>query len=247
MRNHSKTFTLTTAALLSAIVCVQAQVDSLLGSHGQQGISAAGIVVYDNLGTAANAATSQVNANNPIFGDSLNMTSGGTVNNIGLSLFNSASAPNTANSTIITGTTLVSFYDNTVPYAGGAISGALLGTANLAWDFTGNPLPGGFYVLGTFDISSLNIVVPKNILVTQQFTMGTGTSQRHGAVLLSDPVVGSSPANIYIKSTTSAEGLYTVGGFGQLAYFVDVVPEPASATLIGLGLSAVMLLRRNRR
>ena len=120
-----------------------------LSSHAQ-------VLVYDNLGTGATAGYSELNANNPTFGDELSLTSPGRLSALGLSLYNSTSGGNTG--AILTGTMLVNFYDNTTAYAGGTISNPLLGTASLNWDFTSSGgLAAGFFTTGTFDLSALNI------------------------------------------------------------------------------------------
>jgi len=195
-------------------------------------------IVYDNLETTPAASYSTANTNNPIFGDALNLTEGGRLTTFGCSLFNPPSIINPG--VISNGTMVVNFYDNTIAYSGGPISGSLLGTATLTWDFTGSGgLPPGYYATNTFDLSSLNINLTRNILVTQQFTEIAGTSTHSGVILMSDPIVGSSPTNFYIKADFLAEGLYTSGS-GQIAYQIAVNPSPAAAivalTVIGGGL-----------
>jgi len=200
-------------------------------------------VVYDNLGTTLNAAFSQANTAAPIFGDALNLTSGGTLGNFGLSLYNSSSSAGP----ILTGTTVVKFYDNTTAYAGGVLSNPLLGTATVTWDYTAEGgLAAGFYDVSTFDLSSYNITLTPNIFVTQQFTQTSGTGTRNGIIVFSDPTVGSSPSSLYIKSTATAEGLYTIGGFGQLGLSIELVPEPTTFALAGLGSAALMIFRRRK-
>jgi hypothetical protein len=173
-------------------------------------------VVYENLTGSPLAGYSEPNANNPIFGDALNLS------------------------------------HNTVPYAGGSLSTSdpLIASVNLTWDFTdGGGLAPGFFSTGTFDLTSLNINVPQNIFVTQQFTETTGTSTRNGVVLFPDPTIGSSPANVYISSSATAEGLYTFSANpNQFGYHIDlqVVPEPTAVALAGLGASALLILRRRK-
>src|SRR5580765_4882560 len=138
-------------------------------------------VVYENLGTAATAGYSEPNSNNPIFGDALGLTQGGHLSFVGLSLFNSTSGGNTGS--ILTGNMTLNIYNNTVPYAGGSLSASdpLIASVLLTWDFTpGGGLPAGFFSTATFDLTSLNITVPQNIFVTQQFTETSGTSTRNG-------------------------------------------------------------------
>lgn len=222
----------------AGVVAVCALVALALAVPGQ-----ASVLVYDNLATTAVAGTSQPNSNNPVFGDSLTLLQGGLLESVGLSLYNSSSGGNTG--IIQTGTMVVNFYDNTTPYTGGALSLPLLGTATLAWDFGADGLPAGYYSAATFDVSALNINLTQNILITQQFTQTAGTSTRNGVILFGDPTTGSSPNTVYLKSASTAEGLYTyTGNPGQFGYAITLVPEPASVALAGLGL--VALLRRRR-
>jgi hypothetical protein len=196
------------------------------------------------------AGYSEPNANNPVFGDALNLTQGGLLSHVGLSLFNSTSGGNTG--PILTGTMTLNIYNNTVPYAGGSLSSSdpLIASVNLTWDFTaGGGLPAGFFSTGTFDLSGLNINIPQNIFVTQQFTETTGTSTRNGVILFPDPTVGSSPANVYINSSATAEGLYTFSGNpNQFGYHIDIqtVPEPTSLAFAGLGAFGLLVSRRRK-
>ena len=105
------------------------------------GNASAQTIVYDSINTTATSGYSQPNSVNPIYGDELNLTQGGILSSITLSIYNSSSSGNVGS--ITNGTMLVRFYDNTVPYGGGALSSLpLLGTATLTWDFTsGGGLP----------------------------------------------------------------------------------------------------------
>ena len=207
----------------------------------------AGTVVYDNLSTTVLAAFSQPNADSPIFGDSLTLTQGGTLRSISLTLYNSSSGGNTG--TIQQGTFVVNFYDNSAPYGGGTLSNPLLGTATFGIDLTGvGGLPAGYYTTYTQDIFSYGIVVPTEVLVTQQFTQTAGDSLRQGVLLFSDAIIGSSPNTVYIKSASTTEGLYTFAGNpGQFGYTLEVegIPEP-TAMMVLIGGSFGILLRRRR-
>jgi len=207
------------------------------------------VVTYENLGNSAIAGYSEPMANNPIFGDALNMTQGGTLSSVGFSLFNSSSGGNTGS--IQAGTMVIKFYDNSVNYVSGPLSSLpLLGTATLSLDYSASPLSPGFFLTDSADISGLNISVPQNIFVTQQFTMTSGTSTRNGIALFSNPTVGSSPANVYISSSATPEGLYTFSGGNpnQFGYHIEltVVPEPSSLALAALGGAGVFMLHRRR-
>lgn len=207
------------------------------------------LLVYENLTGSALAGYSEPNVNNPIFGDALHLAQGGHLANVGLTLYNSNSGGNTG--AILAGTTTFKIYDNTVPYAGGSLSASdpLIASVVLNWSFSGAGMGVGLYAIGTFDLTSLNITVPQNIFVTQQFTLTSGTSTRNGVVLFPDPTVGSSPANVYISSSATAEGLYTFSGNpNQFGYHIDlqIIPEPSSFALTGLGAAALVIFRRRR-
>lgn len=201
-------------------------------------------VVYDNLATAPTAGFGDLNANNPIFGDTLNLTQGGSLSGVGVTLFNPNNADNLGS--ILTGSMVIKFYDNTVPYAGGALNNPLLGSATVTWDFTGiGGLQPGFYAPNFFDLTSLNINLPQHILVTQQFTQTSGTSIRNGAALLSNPTAGTSPNNVYLRSSAIPEGLYPVAGNpSQFGYQIQLVPEPSAFAFAGF--TTLLLLRRRK-
>src|SRR5436190_18341676 len=185
--------------------------------------SQAQIVAYDNLSGADIAGYSEPNGNNPIFGDFLTLSQSGVLSWLELTLFNSGVGGNIGY--ITNGTMVVRFYDNTVPYAGGAIVNPLLGEASVTWDFTGSGgLPPGAYSPGNFDLAASNIVLTRNILITQQFTETSGTSTRNGVAFFNNATVGSSPADFYLESTVNPEGFYTVST-GQVGYQVGVIPD----------------------
>jgi hypothetical protein len=203
--------------------------------------------VYDNLSTAPTRGFGDLNANNLIIGDSLNLTQGGHLSALGLTLFNPNDIDNLG-TVLFTGTMVVKFYDNTVPYVGGVLNNPLLGSATLNWDFTGlGGLHPGQFSPNYYDLTSLNIILPRNILITQQFTETSGTSIRNGAALYGNPTIGSSPDNIYIKASDINEGLYPVGGFlAQFGYQIQIVPEPTVLALAGLAASALLIIRRRK-
>lgn len=204
------------------------------------------VVVYENLSTPPTAGFGDLNANNPIFGDSLNLAQGGQLGVLGLTLFNPNNSDNTGS--ILTGSMIVNFYDNTVPYTGGALNIPLIGTATVTWDFTGiGGLHPGFYSPNSYDLTALNINLPQHILITQQFTETSGTSIRNGAALLSNPTTGSSPNNVFLSSSAISPGLYTItANPGQFGFHIEVVPEPGTFALASLIASALLIARRRK-
>jgi len=205
-------------------------------------------LVYDNLQTAPTAGFGDLNSNNPIFGDSLNLTQGGKLSVLGLTLFNPNNPDNLGS--ILTGSMVVKFYDNTVPYAGGALNNPLLGTATVTWDFTGiGGLQPGFFAPNSYNLTSLNINLPLHILVTQQFTETSGTSIRNGIALMSNPTTGTSPNSVFLSSAAISPNLYNINGGlnpGQIGFHIELVPEPTALALAALGACALLVFRRRK-
>lgn len=208
-------------------------------------VPASAQVAYSNFGTNLQSGVGDANDPRPIIGDSLTLAKGGTLSTFGCAVSNMP-YPGNAGS-VLAGTMVVKFYDNTIPYVAGDLSlQPLLGSATLNWDFTGlGGMPVGTYFPQQFDMSSFNITLPTEVLVTQQFTMTAGTSTRQGSVFLSAPTVGSSSNKVYMKSASVPEGLYNSPPSGaQVAYHIEVVPAPGAATLLGV---AGLLAARRRR
>jgi hypothetical protein len=189
---------------------------ALFSSYGQV------TVVYDSLDTAPTTGVSDSSSGgSPIHGDTLTLSLPGTLGNFGISLYNSISSAGP----IMTGTTTVKFYDNTIPYTSGPINNPLLGTATFSWNFGSSGLAPQFYSTKTVDLSGLNIVLPQSILITQQFNQTSGTSTAWGVVSFSNSAVGSSPNTVYVNSIARPSGLYTVSGPGQIGYYIEVTPS----------------------
>lgn len=222
--------------ILIGLVAVGTWIGCLVATASAQ------VVVYDNLSTPVTQGFVSSDSTNPVYGHGLNLAQGGTLSNFGLTLYNTSAF---GGGPILTGTTTVNFYDNTNPYTSGSLSAhdPLLGTANINWDFTGTGgLAPDFFSTKTVDLSALNITLPSHILVTQSFNETSGTGNGNGVVLFSDPTVASSPDNLYFMDT-SFEGLESVGN-NQVGYHVEVVPEPGSVALLGLGTLAGLSRRR---
>ncbi len=224
-----------------SLLIILASLAAISSSHAQT-------VVYDNLSGGATAGYGEANANNPIFGDALNLSQGGQLSTLGLSVFNPGTAGNAG--TILAGNLTINIYNNTTAYAGGALSSLpLLGTVNEALNYGSSGLPINNYTLESFNLTALNINLPQHILITQQFTETSGTATANGIVLFGDPTIGSSPENVYINSSATPEGLYNFGSSlaSQFGYHVEVlvVPEPSTLAFAALG-SAVIFLRRRK-
>lgn len=180
---------------------------------------------YDTVDTAAIAGYSESNANNPIFGDAITLSSGGgTLDFIAFTLFNSSSGGNTGS--ITKGLMNVFIYDNTIPYDGTTpINNPVVWSGQLQWDFTsGGGLPAGFYTIGYWTFGAAGPVLPQNILITQQFGLTQGTSTRNGIVLFQDSPMGSSPNYVYLNSSATPEGFYSFNGSAansQIGYMIS--------------------------
>lgn len=209
--------------------------------------SQASLLVYDSLKTSSTATISALNTEQPVFGDTLTLASGGMLATMGLSLANPSDNNNTGY--IIAGIMTVTIYDNTIAYSGGTITNPLVGTAAIPLNFSAyGGIPPGYYVDGSFDVSGLHLILPQEILITQQFTMTDGDSILNGVELMSDPITGSSPNTIYRSSTMWAPGLSSfTGNPGQVSYQITVVPEPSICFLLGLGIGGLGLVRRKAR
>ena len=99
--------------------------------------SQAQVIVYDTVTPNPSAGYGEVNDNNPIFGDALNLSQAGQLQQLRFDLFNTTTGGNSG--TIQTGTMDIEIYDNTIPYSGGSLSGSnpLLASLNFSLDFSG--------------------------------------------------------------------------------------------------------------
>ncbi len=213
--------------------------------------SRAQVTVYDTVTPNPSAGYGEANDNSPIFGDALNLSQAGQLQQLGFDLFNTTTGGNSG--TINTGTMDIEIYDNTVPYSGGSLAASdpLIAGINFNLDFTGGGgLPAGFFTrITSNDLTSLSITLPQHIFITQQFTETDGDSTANGTVLSgTNSAVGSSPATVYINSDATPEDLYTFGGgnLNQFAFEVSVLPAsvPEPATWLGASLVACLIVPR---
>lgn len=208
-------------------------------------------IAYATTSTNVNVATSALRANNPIYGDDVFLTRGGTISSLGFALFNSTSSGNTGS--IIKGTMLFNFYDGEA-YAGSGPLPSPLGTFSVNLDFSsfGGLLPGFYTTESVANIETVtSINVPAHLLITQQLTITEGDSIRYGVVSSSSVVVGTgTPTHFFQTSAITAPGYYTFGAATVSDIFYEVglapIPEPSTAGLFGLGVAALACFRRRK-
>jgi hypothetical protein len=202
------------------------------------------VIVYDNLNppSVAQAGFTSLNTTLPTYGDDMTLASGGRLQELYFTLFNSTSSGNTGS--IIAGTMNFKFYD-ALTFTGAATS-IPVGQFTATLDYSADPIPAGFYTTdGVVGLNALNIVLPQDVLITQTFTQTLGTSTVNGFVSLNPINVGTSAADFYMNRVGNPEGFYTLNPAGSqtnLGYLV-VVPEPTSIAALSLG---GLVLRRRR-
>lgn len=204
--------------------------------------------VYDNTTAPSAVSTGTSDASlTTIWGDQVSLTTGGILDSFQMGIFNSTTGGNTGN--LLTANVQVKFYDLTGgAYTSGVLASTkpLLATLNGTINF-GAGLNAGFFSLATFsNLGTLGINLPQNIMITQQVTSFTGTTNRLGVVTYTQDVIGSSLDNNFYRNNGTGEGLFTFGtaASNKMAYKVGLVPEPASFAVIGLGLVGLVARRR---
>lgn len=191
-----------------------------------------GTTVYSNISSAANVATSSATTGT-VWGDSLNMTGTGLLEEFTFGIYNSSSST----STLTAVTYSINFYKQSdSSFIGGFSTGSL----NMVTIFGSPGLQAGFFGLVTFTgmgFLGINLNDP-NIICTQNITAKTG-STRMGVVSLNPVTVGSSGVDFYKNdSAAPPAGWYVFSGGAtpaQIAYGINVTPAPSAMALMGLG------------
>lgn len=181
---------------------------------------------YTNTASAANFGFSSTDLNSTWGDDTYGVGTGGLVTSQQYTVFNSGSSAGS----LLTCTVQLLYRDVNTEAAFAGFNG------NINFGLTG--LAKGFYSVVTFTgLDGLGMVVPKNVMLTQQVTAKTGLASRLGIASLNPPTVGTSFDDMYISSTTvGAPGWYTVAsGPANPGYQIDVIPAPASLALMGMG------------
>jgi hypothetical protein len=190
-----------------------------------------GTIVYDNVVTVV-SAYSRTNPPAEEIGDDLLMTSGGELDSVAFSVFNSG----TSAGPLVTADLTVRFYD----WDSG--TGTYVYNNGLYWDnFSfGTGLALGYYTtLSVTNISSFfDIFLTNDILATLTISDLTGGANKVGQVITAQAEVGSTDDVFYRDG-----GWYWFNGNPYAGFYweVDVIPEPASLVLVLVGLT---LLRR---
>ena len=153
------------------------------------------------------------------WGDELFTTGTGLLSTHKFTIFNAA----TNAGSLLTATVALSFFD--------AVTSAPLGGYSGTINFGGGLPAGSFSLITATALDPLLIgITTTDIVVTQQITAHTGATNRLGIVSMGPVLVGSSPASMYISSSTvggGVPGFYnSSSGPANPGYFVAVNPPP---------------------
>ena len=150
-----------------------------------------------------------------ILGDRVTTTGAGVLDQNDFSVFNSSASAGP----LLTAQFLLSFYDAPTVTPLGAY---LTSTVTFGG---GAGLPAGYYtIVSVTGLSALNIGLPTDVLITQQIYAYTGTTTRMGIVSFDPPTIGSSPAYMYVSSTTLPAGYYNLSsGNANPGYRINVI------------------------
>ena len=163
----------------------------------------ADVDIYSNITSAPAFGFSSTDLNST-WGDELFPVGTGTLDQNDFTIFNSGSSAGA----LLTATVNVNLFDGP--------SATFLGGYNTAINF-GSGLPPGFFTIVTVtNLAGLGIVVPSDVVITQQLAAKTGTASRLGIAGLSPITLGASVPSMYISSlTVGAPGFYTLNGIAS--------------------------------
>ena len=202
--------------------------------RAQHQLASPGTVVYSNISNGPTGGYSQAYPPASEIGDELLMTAGGILDSVDFSVYNGASSAGP----LQTADLILNFYNQvgvSFVWAGGLTFNGV--------DFGVGGLPAGYF--STFSLSNISavstITLTNDVLATLTISNLGGGANRVGQVLMNPPTVGSSTDDFY------KDGLWYWFGGNPVANFywqIDVVPEPATLSLLALGGLAMMRRRR---
>lgn len=184
-----------------------------------QGKSATNVLttIYD--ATSSTAVFGVISTDfSSVWGDECLTTGTGLLSTHKFTIFN---AP-TNSGTLASATVSLSFFD--------AVTSAPLGGYSGTVTFSPALTSGQFSVVTATGLDpNLIVLNTTDIIVTQQVTAHTGTTNRIGVVSFSPVLIGSSPTTMYISSSTiggGVPGFYTFANPANPGYFIAVNPPP---------------------
>jgi hypothetical protein len=191
-------------------------------------------VVYSNITNGPTAAYARAWPPASEMGDELLMTSGGILDAVGFSVYNSSSSAGELQTADLT----LRFYN----WDGGVNAFVPAGSLSLPGvDFGTGGLPAGYYTILAFtnvsQVTTINLTA--DVLATLTIDNLLGRATRVGQVLMNPPTIGSSTDDFFKDGSW-----YNFGGTPVANFYwqIGVVPEPAALGLLALG--GLALLRR---
>ena len=172
-------------------------IDNLAVSK-DQGQSATNVLttIYDNTSASPQLVISSTDLASQ-WGDELTTTGMGLLSTHKFTLYNSS----TSAGPLLTATVSLSFFN--------AVTSAPLGSYSGTINFGAGLLANQFSVITASGLDPLLIILnTTNVFVIQQVTAKTGTANRLGVVSMGPVLVGSSPVDMFISSTTIGTGFF---------------------------------------